>query len=149
MSVAVDVADDEWRRAPWRKRSRARFGRVDSLVNNASIFSTSGWARSRRSRHRVARLIEVNLTEASSAARRSPGLRAPRRGRSSNLLRHRPDGPRRLRALRDVEGGDHRDDARLANELGGDGVRVNSIMPGSVETEVPRDTVTPSKPRRS
>jgi 3-oxoacyl-[acyl-carrier protein] reductase len=37
----------------------------------------------------------------------------------------------------------------LANELGGDGVRVNSIMPGSVETEVPRDTVTPSKPRRS
>jgi len=35
----------------------------------------------------------------------------------------------------------------LARELGADGVTVNAIMPGSTETEVPRETVSPDQAR--
>jgi 3-oxoacyl-[acyl-carrier protein] reductase len=147
MSVAVDVADDESARAMAQEVS-ARFGRIDALVNNASIFSTIRMGPFEEITPQEWRaLIEVNLTGSFFCCQAvAPALRAAGGGAivnisSGTVLMGRAGYAHYVTSKAGIIGMTR----ALANELGGDGVRVNSIMPGSVETEVPRDTVTPEQ----
>ncbi len=125
-----------------------RFGRVDILVNNASIFSTikmrvfdeiplEEWEA----------VLRVNLTGVFLCCR---AVAAPMRRQqagaiinisSSTVLMGRPNYAHYVASKAGVVGLSR----ALASELGDHGIRVNVIMPGSVETEVPRETVSPEQ----
>lgn len=147
--VAVDVADDESTRAMAREVSE-HFGRIDALLNNASIFSTIRMGPfDEITPHEWRSLMEVNLTGSFFCCQAvAPALRAAQGGAivnisSGTVLMGRAGYAHYVTSKAGIIGMTR----ALANELGGDGVRVNAIMPGSVETEVPRDTVTPEQAR--
>jgi len=127
-----------------------RFGRVDVLVNNASIFATirmrpfweiplEEWET----------LLRVNLTGVFVCCQAVAGpMRAQGDGRiinisSSTVLMGRANYAHYVTSKAGVQGLTR----ALASELGPEGVTVNAIMPGSVETEVPRETVSPEQAR--
>jgi 3-oxoacyl-[acyl-carrier protein] reductase len=127
-----------------------RFGRVDVLINNASIFATlrmrpfweipfDEWQA----------VLHVNLTGVFVCCQAVAGpMRAQGDGRivnisSSTVLMGRPNYAHYVTSKAGVQGLTR----ALASELGPDGVTVNAIMPGSVETEVPRETVSPEQAR--
>lgn len=146
-SHLVDVADQESCRSLGAELL-GRHGRVDGLVNNAAIFSTitmkpfweidvAEWDR----------LMAVNLrgpwllTTALLAA-----LRASRRGSIVNVASDavwlgRPGYLHYVASKAGVYGMTH----SMSHELGDDGIRVNTISPGPVYTEVARATVTPQQ----
>jgi NAD(P)-dependent dehydrogenase (short-subunit alcohol dehydrogenase family) len=124
------------------------FGAVHGLVNNAAIFSTiqmrpfweipvEEWDR----------LMAVNLRGPwllTSAL--LPGLRAAAAASVVNVASDavwlgRPGYLHYVASKAGVAGMTH----SMAHELGGDGIRVNSISPGPTYTEVPRGTVTPEQ----
>jgi NAD(P)-dependent dehydrogenase (short-subunit alcohol dehydrogenase family) len=143
-SVQVDVADE----ASCQRLAddvADRHGQVDGLVNNAAIFSTITmkpfWEIS------VAEwdtLMAVNLrgpwllTKALLAAlRRSPGASIVNVA-SDALWLGRPGYLHYVASKAGVYGLTH----SMAHELGPDGIRVNTVSPGPVFTEVARETVT-------
>jgi len=124
------------------------FGAVHGLVNNAAIFSTiqmrpfweipvAEWDR----------LMAVNLRGPwllTSAL--LPGLRAAEEASVVNVSSDavwmgRPGYLHYIASKAAVAGMTH----SMAHELGGDGIRVNSISPGPTYTEVPRNTVSPQQ----
>lgn len=125
-----------------------RFGRVDVLINNASIFATLRmrpfWEIPLDEWQAV---LHVNLTGVFVCCQAVAGpMRAQGDGRivnisSSTVLMGRPNYAHYVTSKAGVQGLTR----ALASELGPDGVTVNAIMPGSVETEVPRETVSPEQ----
>ncbi|MBB5790079.1 SDR family NAD(P)-dependent oxidoreductase [Jiangella mangrovi] len=146
LAVEADVADAESMAAA-RAAVIDTFGGVDVLVNNAAIFSTL----TMRPFEEIGldewdRVMAVNVRGPFLCARAfSPDLRASARGRIVNLtsgavFMGRP-GYLHYVASKSALIGLTRS---LAREFGDSGVTVNAIAPGSTETEVPRDTVTPA-----
>ena len=125
-----------------------RHGRLDALVNSAAIFSTlrmgpfetiapEDW-------DAVMRVNVAGTFFCCQAA--APHLRRTGAGSivnvsSGTVLEGRPDYAHYVTSKAAVLGLTR----ALARELGADGVRVNTLLPGSVETEVPRATVTPDQ----
>lgn len=124
------------------------FGAVHGLVNNAAIFSTiqmrqfweipvDEWDR----------LMAVNLRGPwllTSAL--LPGLRAAESASVVNVSSDavglgRPGYLHYIASKAGVAGMTN----SMARELGGEGIRVNSISPGPTYTEIPRGTVTPEQ----
>ncbi len=147
LGVRVDVADPASVEAAVRA-AVDRFGRVDALVNNAAIFSTitmkpfdqidpAEWDA----------VIRVNLTgtflccRAVAATMREQGFGRIVNLSSSTVLMGRADYAHYVASKAGVIGLTR----ALARELGPHGVTVNAIMPGSTETEVPRETVSPQQ----
>ncbi len=125
-----------------------RFGHVDVLLNNASIFATIRmrpfWEIPLEDRDA---LLRVNLTGVFVCCQAVAGpMRAQADGRiinisSSTVLMGRANYAHYVASKAGVQGLTR----ALASELGPEGVTVNAIMPGSVETEVPRETVSPEQ----
>lgn len=123
-------------------------GRVDGLVNNAAIFSTITmkpfWELTDTEWDQV---LAVNL--------RGPWLLVSellpllRRSSAASVVNIGSDavGLGRPGYLHYVasKGGVHGMTWSMARELGGFGIRVNTLSPGPVYTEVPRETVTPEQ----
>jgi len=126
------------------------WGRLDVLVNNAAIFSTitmkpfdeidlAEWEA----------VVRVNLTgtfvccKAVAGVMRSQGFGRIVNISSSTVLMGRAEYAHYVASKAGVVGLTR----ALARELGPYGVTVNAIMPGSTETEVPRETVTPEQAR--
>lgn len=126
----------------------AEFGAVHGLVNNAAIFSTiqmrpfwqipvAEWDR----------LMAVNLrgpwllTTALLPALRAAGGASIVNVASDAVWLGRPGYLHYVASKAGVAGMTH----SMAHELGGDGIRVNSISPGPTYTEVPRGTVSPAQ----
>ncbi len=127
------------------------FGRIDVLINNAGIFSTlamrpfeeiplAEWEA----------VLRVNVTGAMLCARAvTPAMRRAQWGRiinmsSGSILLGRPNYLHYTTSKAALVGMTR----SMARELGRDGITVNAILPGAVETEIPRQTVTPEQRAR-
>jgi 3-oxoacyl-[acyl-carrier protein] reductase len=149
-AVVVDVSDplDAKRMV---EATLDAHGRVDVLVNNAAIFSTIAMKRfDEISYEEWTDVIAVNLTgvflccQAVAAPMRRQGSGSIVNMSSATVLSGRPDYLHYVSSKSGVIGMTR----SMARELGDDGITVNAIMPGSVETEIPRETVTPEQAAR-
>ena len=127
---------------------RQHFGRLDVLVNNASIFSTiklrpfdeipdAEWDA----------VLHVNVTGVFYATRAAvPLMKAANWGRVVNISSAAVNigrvGYLHYTTSKSALIGMTRS---LARELGRFGITVNAVMPGATETEVARETVTPER----
>jgi len=145
--VPVDVADSAGVRR-FAATLTDRFDHVDGLINNAAIFSTIAmrpfWEIDERDWDDV---LAVNLKgpwlvtsallpllrAAPAASIVNIGSDAPTLGRSGYL--HYVASKEGVRGVT----------YSMAHELGEYGIRVNTISPGPVYTEIPRETVTPEQ----
>lgn len=126
-------------------------GRIDTLINNAGIFSTlemrpfdqiplDEWER----------VLRVNVTGPFLCARAVlPAMRRQKRGRIINIASGavslgRPNYLHYIASKSALAGMSR----SMARELGGDGITVNSILPGATFTEIERKTVTPEQKQR-
>lgn len=146
MAVQVDVADESSVNA-MVDAVVTRYGRIDGLVNNAALFSTlkmqpfeeialPDWER----------VMQVNITGPFICARAvAPHMRANRFGRIINVSSGavtlgRPNYLHYTTSKAALIGMTR----SMARELGPHGITVNSVLPGSVETGIPRETVNPA-----
>ncbi len=144
LAVTADVADEQQVTDAFG-HAVDRFGRVDALINNASIFATIRMGPFEQiTLDEWTGILRVNLTGVFVCCKAvAPLLRAHQSGSivnisSSTVLMGRRDYAHYVSSKAGVVGLTR----ALATELGDDGIRVNAIMPGSVETEIPRETVT-------
>jgi 3-oxoacyl-[acyl-carrier protein] reductase len=122
------------------------FGGVSGLVNNAAIFSTLSmrpfWE---ISENEWTAVLDVNLKGVWQFSRAAiPRLREAQDASivnmsSSTVMMGRPNYAHYVASKAGVIGLSR----AMARELGDFGIRVNSITPGPVMTEIPRATVTP------
>jgi 3-oxoacyl-[acyl-carrier protein] reductase len=145
--VRLDVSDREAATAVVAD-AVTRFGGVDVLINNAGIFSTIRMGPFEQiTPAEFSSVMSVNVAGTFNCCQAvAPVLRAQRSGSiiniSSGTVRMgRPYYAHYVTSKAAVVGLTR----ALANELGEDDVRVNAIMPGSIKTEIPRDTVTPEQ----
>lgn len=147
LATGVDVSDPESVQA-MVAQTIERFGSIDILLNNAAVFSTiemkpfeqiglDDWNR----------LMAVNLTGPLLCCQAvAPYMRERGQGRIINIssgtaLNGRPMYTHYVTSKAGIIGLTR----ALATELGDDNVTVNTIVPGSTETEIPRETVTPEQ----
>ncbi|WP_022884478.1 SDR family NAD(P)-dependent oxidoreductase [Glaciibacter superstes] len=145
IGIGVDVADEEAVETAV-KVALGAFGRLDVLLNSAAIFSTltmkpfdeisaSEWRK----------VIDVNLTgtflctKAVAAHMRAQGSGTIINISSATVLSGRPNYLHYVASKAGLVGLTR----SLARELGPDGVTVNVIMPGSVDTGIARDSARP------
>lgn len=147
LAVRVDVADEPSVR-DMVETTEGEFGGIDVLVNNASIFSslvmrpfyeipTEEWRK----------VIDVNLTGVFLCAKYAqiPMARSGW-GRIVNISSAavsigRADYMHYVASKAGVLGMTR----AMARELGRFGITANAILPGATETEIPRETVTPTQ----
>jgi NAD(P)-dependent dehydrogenase (short-subunit alcohol dehydrogenase family) len=144
IGVGCDVADlDSCRQAA--EKVIAAFGQIDILINNAGItqplqimeIAPENWQR----------VIDVNLTGVLYLSQAIiPHMRARKQGSiacMSSVSAQRGGG---------IFGGPHYSAAKagvlglakaMARELGPDGIRVNSVTPGLIQTDITGDKLTP------
>ncbi len=149
ISLAVDVSAEDQVTAAVDESVR-QLGSVDVLINNASVFSTltmkdavdittAEWDR----------VMAVNLRGAFLCCRAViPVMRSAGRGKiinisSSTVFLGRPQYCHYVASKAAVTGLTR----ALATEVGPYGITVNAVAPGSTETEIRRDTVTPDQAR--
>ena len=149
-AVEVDVAD-EASVAAMAEAVMRRYGRIEILVNNASIFSTlqmrpfeeipvDEWDA----------VMAVNVKGAFLCARAVlPAMRAAGYGKivnisSATVLIGRPNYLHYVTSKAAVIGMTR----ALATELGPYHITVNAVTPGATETEIPRASVTPQQAER-
>jgi NAD(P)-dependent dehydrogenase (short-subunit alcohol dehydrogenase family) len=136
VTLCGDVADDlTWERA--RRDVESRFGRLDALVNNAGT-NTRGsvdevepatWQR----------ILAVNLTSVYLSARHLlPLLRSAGGAIVNNASGAGLVGVRRGAAYAASKGGVVALTRQMAVDLASDGVRVNAVCPGVVDTPLVR-----------
>jgi 3-oxoacyl-[acyl-carrier protein] reductase len=150
LAVEVDVSDEASVAALFARVDEA-CGRLDVLVNNAAVFSTL----------RMGPFEEITVDEwdhvmavnvrgpflCSRAA--APLMRRTGGGKivnisSATVFMGRPNYLHYVTSKAAVIGMTR----ALAAELGPHGITVNALAPGSTETEIPRETVTPEQAAR-
>jgi 3-oxoacyl-[acyl-carrier protein] reductase len=126
------------------------FGQIDVLINNAAIFSSIKMKPfAEITLDEWNGLMAVNLTGAFLCCQAvAPYMRARQAGSiinisSSTVLMGRPWYAHYVTSKAGIVGMTR----ALANELGSDGITINTVMPGSTETEVTRETVSPEQAR--
>jgi len=147
MSLTVDVGSDASLQAMTKTVFDAH-GRIDVLINNAGIFSTLEmrpfWEIPLDEWDKV---MHVNITGVMLASRAViPYMRQAKWGRiinmsSASILLGRPNYTHYTTSKSALIGMTR----SMARELGSDYITVNAIMPGAVQTEIPRATVTPQQ----
>lgn len=149
-AVAVDVADRGSLDA-LVSEVVGRHGTIDVLVNNAALFSSikvkpfediglDEWNA----------VLTVNVTGVFLACQAvSPVMRKAGFGRIINMssVAQRMGRPNYLHYIAS-KGAVEAMSRSLARELGPAGITVNAILPGAIETEIPRGTVTPEQKQR-
>jgi 3-oxoacyl-[acyl-carrier protein] reductase len=124
------------------------YGRVDGLINNAAVFSTitmkpfweitdDEWDRLMAVNLRGPWLLVSELLPLLQAAGSASIVNIG----SDAVLLGRPGYLHYVAS----KGGVHGMTFSMARELGGFGIRVNTLSPGPVYTEVPRETVSPAQ----
>lgn len=144
LAVRVDVSNPESVRE-MVDRTVERFGRVDVLLNNAAVFATIEMKPFEKiGFEEWNRLMAVNLTGTFLCSQAvAPHMRERGQGRIINIgssVSH--NGRAMYMHYVASKSGVIGLTRALATELGGDNITVNTITPGSTETEIPRGTVT-------
>lgn len=147
MAIATDVADEASVNAMARQVEQA-YGRIDVLVNNAAIFSTLDMrAFDQIPLHEWEAVLRVNVTGPFLCARAVlPAMRRQGWGRIINIgsaavTLGRPNYLHYIAS----KGAVGAMTGSMARELGGDGITVNSVLPGATFTEIERKTVSPEQ----
>jgi 3-oxoacyl-[acyl-carrier protein] reductase len=147
MALGTDITDDAAVAAAV-EAIVSRFGGLDVLINNASIFSTLKM----RPFYEIPvdewrQVIDVNLTGGFLCARHAyEPMRAAGWGRIINIASAVvPMGRANYLHYVASKAGVVGMTRAMARELGGFGITVNAILPGAVETEIERETVTPEQ----
>ncbi len=120
----------------------AAFGRIDGLVNNAGIIGAPPQPLAEMTAERIKAVVEVNLVGAMLAAREAIRRMARDRGGAGGAIVNISSAAARLGAP-----GEYVDYAAtkgaldtltvgLAKEVGPQGVRVNAVRPGLIETDI-------------
>ncbi|MEU8178045.1 glucose 1-dehydrogenase [Microbispora hainanensis] len=145
LGLGVDVTD-ETAVTRMAEAAVAEFGRIDVLVNGAAIFSTLTMKPFEEiGADEWRKVIDVNVNgvflccRAVSATMRAQGSGTIVNISSSTVLGGRPNYLHYVTSKAAVVGMTR----SLARELGPAGINVNVIMPGSVETGIPRDSARP------
>ena len=145
IGVGVDIAEEA---AVERMvdAATAEFGRVDVLLNGAAIFSTLTMQPFEEiSTAEWRKVIDVNVTgvflscRAVAASMRAQGSGTIINISSSTVLGGRPNYLHYVTSKAAIVGMTR----SMARELGPAGITVNAIMPGSVDTGIPRDSARP------
>ena len=146
VAVTVDVSSVD-SVAEMARAAEAAFGPVEVLVNNAALFSTLKMQPFEEIPLDVwSKVMAVNVDGPFLCARAClPGMRAGGFGRivnvsSAAVTMGRPNYLHYTTSKAAVIGMTR----SMARELGPDGITVNAVLPGSTQTEVPRETVTPT-----
>ncbi|TBN36358.1 SDR family oxidoreductase [Paracoccus subflavus] len=147
LAIGIDITD-EAAMATAVGDIAARLGGLDVLINNASIFSTLKM----RPFYEIPvdewrKVIDVNLTGGFICARHAfPVMRASGWGRIVNIASAVvPMGRANYLHYVASKAGVVGMTRAMARELGGFGITVNAILPGAVETEIERETVSPEQ----
>ena len=143
-AVVADVSNEQAMAAAVGTATE-HFGGIDALVNNASIFATIRMGPfDQITLEEWNSIMRVNLTgvflccKAVAPVMRKRGSGSIINISSSTVLMGRRNYAHYVSSKAGVIGLTR----ALASELGDDNIRVNAIMPGSVETEIRRETVT-------
>lgn len=144
LALGTDITDDAAAAAAV-DTIVSRFGGLDVLINNASIFSTLKM----RPFYEIPveewrQVVDVNLTGGFICARHAYGpMQAAGWGRIINIASAVvPMGRANYLHYVASKAGVVGMTRAMARELGGFGITVNAILPGAVETEIERETVT-------
>ena len=145
--VPLDVSDESSCEAMARKTVDT-FGRVDILVNNASVFSTLRMKPMEEiSFEEWDHVIRVNLGGVFLCTKAIiPFMKTQKKGKIVNMssaafAMGRPFYIHYVSSKAAVVGFTR----ALAREVGDYGIHVNCITPGATKTEIPRDTVSPEQ----
>jgi NAD(P)-dependent dehydrogenase (short-subunit alcohol dehydrogenase family) len=131
----------------------AAFGRIDGVVNNAGILGPKAVIFD-LSVDRLKRIFDVNIVGAYLVAREAARRMARSRGGEGGVLVNVSSMAARLGApgeAVDYAGSKGAIDAMtvgLAKELGADGVRVNAVRPGLIETDIHASGGQPDRAQR-
>ncbi|MCE0762026.1 SDR family oxidoreductase [Pseudonocardia kujensis] len=145
LGVGVDVTD-EGAVQSMMEAAVGEFGRIDVLVNGAAVFSSlimRPFEEIDSAEWRT--VMDVNVTGVFLCCQAvAPVMRRQQAGRiinisSATVLGGRPNYLHYVTSKAALVGMTR----SLARELGSSGVTVNAIMPGSVETGIPRDSARP------
>lgn len=150
VAVEVDVGDAT-SVAAMMQASEEKFGRVDVLVNNAALFSTLKMQPFEEIPLHVWDTVQrVNVTGPFLCARAvAAGMKRQKFGRIINISSGavtlgRPNYLHYTTSKAAVIGMTR----SMARELGAYGITVNAVLPGSVATEIERETVTAETKKR-
>ena len=147
ISVATDIASPDSVQELATTVMR-EFGRIDVLINNAALFSTlKACPADEIDLDEWRRVMDVNVTGQFLCVRAVlPAMKQAQWGRIINVSSGTVTvGLRNLLHYVTSKAAVIGMTRSLARELGGDGITVNAILPGSIETEIPRETVTPAQ----
>ena len=152
MTFAADVTDEA---AVTRMfdAAVARYGTIGALVNNAGI--TGGLARVANAElETIRRMLDVNLTGTILCCREAVRRMSTELGGSGgaivNLssLAARTGGPHEWVPYAASKGGIDSFTIGLAREVAAEGIRVNAVAPGLIESDIHAAAGDPDRPRR-
>ena len=131
----------------------AEFGRLDAFFNNAGIFGPAVPFLD-LSTERIAQMIAINTTGAIVAAREAARRMAKSRGGQGGTIVHMSSIASKLGgAVGTVDYGSSKGaidslTIGMAKELAADGVRVNAVRPGLIDTEIHASAGDPTRVAR-
>lgn len=140
IAVQADVADAAQVEAMFRVVDR-ELGRLDALVNNAGIVDTAARFEDMDAA-RWTRMFAVNVIGTMNCAKAAIARMSTRHGGAGGVIVNLSSGAARLgSAARYVDyasskGAIDTFTVGLAREVAGDGIRVNAVRPGLVDTEI-------------
>jgi NAD(P)-dependent dehydrogenase (short-subunit alcohol dehydrogenase family) len=140
MSVRADVADEAQVMAMF-ERIDAKFGRLSGLVNNAGVVDVSARI-DQMDVARWRRMFDINVLGSFLCAREAVRRMSTRHGGEGGAIVNVSSAAARLGApgqYVDYAAAKAAIDAftiGLAKEVGGEGIRVNAVRPGLIETDI-------------
>ena len=140
LAVQADVADEAQVLAMFAQVD-ARLGRLTGLVNNAGVVDVSARVED-MSVARLARMFDINVIGSFVCAREAVRRMSTRRGGTGGAIVNVSSAASRLGSpgqyvdYAAAKGAIDAFTIGLAKEVGGDGIRVNAVRPGLIETDI-------------
>jgi NAD(P)-dependent dehydrogenase (short-subunit alcohol dehydrogenase family) len=140
MSVQADVADETQVLAMFQKID-ARLGRLNGLVNNAGVVDVTARV-DEMSVARWRRMFDINVIGSMLCAREAVRRMSTKHGGEGGSIVNLSSAAARLGAAGQyvdyaaAKGAIDAFTIGLAREVGGEGIRVNAVRPGLIETEI-------------